>query len=104
LVVVLIELQFFEDFDKFADASARQRLAGVHQWLVIADPGLRVRQFLRARAGRNDFGDGYIVDFANRSDDVVAGETVHGIHPLAIATPPADNSRRAGSGTSAICA
>ena len=41
---------------------------------------------------------------ADRGDDVVAGETVHGIHPLATAIPPAGNSRRAGSEASAICA
>src|ERR1700722_9056371 len=56
--VVLVQFEFLEDRHEFADASARQRSAGIHQRFVIVDPGLSFGQFLGGRTGRNDLRDG----------------------------------------------
>jgi hypothetical protein len=71
-------IEVFNDFDQAADPACGQLPAAVHQGLVVAEPCLRFGQFLRRRAGIQDFGDDDIVDRAERGNDIVAGERLHG--------------------------
>ena len=93
-VVVLARLKLREDVDEFADAPGRQRLAGIHQRLVIGDPGLSLCQIVDRRSGCDDFGDGRIVDPADGPGYVVAGHALHGFHPQAVVRPPGGGRRR----------
>ena len=43
LILLLVRLKLREDIDQFANATARQRLAGVQQRIVVDDPGLSLR-------------------------------------------------------------
>jgi hypothetical protein len=88
-LLVLVRLKLREDIDEFANATARQRLAGVEQRIFVDDSGLRLRQFVGACTGSHDFGDGHIVDPANRLDNVITIKPRHRFHPSESRVPPA---------------
>ncbi len=87
-VMVLARRKLRQNIDEFAHAAGCQRLAGVHQRLVIGKPCVRLGQFVRRRLGSYDLGDGHIVDGADRLDNVVSRDASHASHPKSKLAPP----------------
>ena len=72
-ILIIVGLEFGENIDELANPPRRQRPAGIHHRLVIGHPGLGLGEFLHCRTGRDDLGDGHVVDGADRLDNVLSG-------------------------------
>src|SRR5579883_1533558 len=81
VTVVVAGLELGQNLDELADAAFRQRPAGIHQRLVIVDPGLGLGQLLGGRTGSDDLGDQGIIDLADGPDHILAGDARHGYAP-----------------------
>ena len=67
-VVLVSRLELVQNLHELADPARRQRPAGIHQRLVIGDPGLGCGQFVDGSAGVDDLRDDDIVSAADSVD------------------------------------
>src|SRR5579863_1183842 len=71
-VVVLSGVEFRKDVDEGSNAPGCERPPGIHQWLVVGEPGAGFGKFFRRRAGPDNFGDHRIVDLTQCGGNVIS--------------------------------